>query len=196
MQLSNRKALFKLTLRLLFMVSGLLCCSPVQALDPSRNLTQYALDVWRAEQGLPSNTVSSIIQTRDGYLWLGTQSGLVRFDGVRVTIFASPDTEGINENRIWSLLETRDGSLWAGTNGGGLIRYQGGKFTTHTMNNGLPHDYIRTLCEARDGSLWIGTNGGGLSRFKGGKFTNYHLSENHVRAIQEDGDGNIWIGWD
>src|SRR5438128_11063413 len=75
------------------------------ALDPRRAITQYGHDVWQSDNGLPQNTVQAILQTSDGYIWLGTQEGLVRFDGVRFTIFDNGNTEAIKSNFIWTLFE-------------------------------------------------------------------------------------------
>ena len=85
-----------------------LCAAPAFALDPARPLTQYGREVWRSEQGLPQNSVQALAQTRDGYLWLGTQEGLARFDGVRFVVFDKTNTPAIRHNSIQALLETRD----------------------------------------------------------------------------------------
>src|SRR5436189_4437528 len=73
---------------------------------------QYQFDVWNTDNGLPQNSVLSILQTRDGYLWLATSDGLVRYDGVRFTIFNKANAKGIKSNRFTTLFESRDGSLW------------------------------------------------------------------------------------
>ncbi|MCP5105855.1 MAG: hypothetical protein GY950_20880, partial [bacterium] len=170
------------------------------ALDPQKKMTQYVHDVWGLEKGLPQNTVEAIIQTRDGYLWLGTLEGLVRFDGVHFKVFDKRTVEQILDNRIKSLYEDRKGNLWVGTNGGGLtcLNSKDGKFTTYTKKQGLSSNRIRTIYEDRQGSLWIGTEGGGLNRMKDGKFTRYSTKEGlakyEVMAICEDRAGRLWIG--
>src|SRR5690349_3462183 len=90
------------------------------ALDPSKAITQYVHHVWGFENGLTQKQIMSIVQTRDGYLWLATMQGLVRFDGVTFTQFDNTNTPGIKQTYVWALLEARDGSLWIGTYGGGL----------------------------------------------------------------------------
>ncbi len=80
--------------------------------------SQYLEKRWTTEDGLPQNSVNAIVQTRDGYLWLGTFGGLARFDGVKFTIFNSSNTPGLRSNRILSLFEDRAGRLWIGTEGG------------------------------------------------------------------------------
>src|SRR5262245_33534988 len=100
----------------------------VLAQDRPKAITQYGHAMWQIEQGLPQNSVQAILQTRDGYLWLGTQEGIARFDGVRFAVFDKRNTPEFKHNNVHSLLESRDGSLWIGTNGG-LLRLKEGKFT-------------------------------------------------------------------
>lgn len=168
------------------------------ALNPARSLTQYGHDIWQVEEGLPQNTVDAITQTRDGYLWLGTQRGLVRFNGSDFTIFEPDRTAGLRHSYVLALCEGRDGSLWVGTYGGGLSRLKDGTFTTYTTASGLPDDTVRVLVEDREGALWIGTNGGGVSRLKDGRFTTYTTADglggNVVRAIVQDRTGDLWVG--
>src|SRR6185295_2656385 len=95
-----------------------------KALDPLKRISQYGHDWWEIEQGLPQSTVHAIAQTRDGYLWVGTQEGLARFDGLRFTVFDKRNTPEISHDFIRALLEGRDGSLWIGTMGGGLGRFK------------------------------------------------------------------------
>jgi diguanylate cyclase (GGDEF)-like protein len=179
-------------------VSFALAACEAAALNPSRILTQYGHDVWQVEDGLPQNTVNAIVQSRDGHLWLGTQRGLARFNGVDFAVLKGNGTSGLGHNYVLALCEGRDGSLWIGTYGGGLSRFKDGTFATYTTASGLPDDTVRALLEDRTGALWIGTNGGGLSRFQGGRFTTYTtgngLAGNVVRALLEDRDGRIWVG--
>ncbi len=140
----------------------LLGVAPALALDPQKAITQYVHDTWQIEDGLPQNSVLAIVQTRDGYLWLGTQEGLVRFDGVRFEVFDKTNTKEIQDNDILALHEDREGSLWIGTFGGGLNRFKDGRFTAYTPKEGLSNNRVRSIYEDREGSLWIGTIGGGL----------------------------------
>src|SRR3954465_11018468 len=100
------------------------------AAQPGQQPSRYLHDAWTTENGLPQNDVMQMIQTRDGYIWLGTNGGLVRFDGIRFTIFDSGNTPELRSNRILSLAEDRDGTLWIGTQNGGLTSYSQGKFKT------------------------------------------------------------------
>jgi ligand-binding sensor domain-containing protein len=175
-----------------------LAAAPAQALDPRKALTQYIHGVWQTEQGLPQNAVEAICQTRDGYLWLGTQEGLVRFDGVRFKVFDRRNTPGLPHTWISALFEDRAGNLWIGGRGTGLSRYRAGRFTPFTTREGLPDDRVRALHEDRGGNLWIGTSGGGLIRFKDGRFealtTADGLPSDQVVTILEDRSGSLWVG--
>ena len=165
-------------------------------LDPGKALTQYNLDVWTTADDLPQNSVTAIVQSRDGYLWLGTYGGLVRFDGVRFTVF-DVASGALESNGVQALLEDHSGALWIGTNGGGLTRYQQGRFETFRVADGLAHDIVRTLYEDRGGRIWIGTSNG-LGLFEGGRFSHYTtkdgLASGGVRAIVEDRKGMLWVG--
>ncbi len=164
-------------------------------------VSAYLHHGWQFEDGLPQNSVQALWQTTDGYLWVGTQNGLARFDGVRFTVFNSQNTPELKVANIGTLRETRDGSLWIGTEGGGLLRYKEGAFTRYTDADGLAGNIIRCLYEGRDGTLWIGSRGEGtpfaLTRYLDGKFSiveELNDCESHaVRAITEDADGRILI---
>ena len=96
-------------------------------------LAEYRFDVWTADSGLPQNSIRRILQSRDGYLWLSTSDGVVRFDGVRFTVFDKANSPGLPSNRITALYEDRDGDLWIGMEDGGLTRYHQGSFTPVTL---------------------------------------------------------------
>ena len=106
---------------------------------------QYRFDHWTADNGLPQNSVRDIVQTRDGYLWLATLDGLVRFDGVRFTVFNKSNSAGILSNRFLQLYEDGQGDLWAITENSGLTRLQHGRFTTYTTAQGLPDNTIPSI---------------------------------------------------
>lgn len=183
-----------------FFISWLLIlglCLTVFALDPKKNLNQYRLEEW--QDGLPQNSVLAITQSQDGYLWLGTYEGLVRFDGTSFTVFDRNNTSQFKSNAVWTLMSDKKGTLWVSTLGGGLLSYRDRKFTSYSIKEGLPSDSIYSICESNDGGLWLGTDKG-LSKFKDGKFTSYSDKEksgnNFIRAVYEDTDGKLWIGTD
>lgn len=94
-------------------------------------------EAWTSDDGLPQNSVYSILQTRDGYLWFTTLGGLVRYDGVRFTVFNKSNSAGIASNRFTALYEDAWGSLWIGTYDGGLSRIKNGNISRITMREGL-----------------------------------------------------------
>ena len=193
---SLRRALHTLLCTLAFLA----CAGPAAALEPALAITQYSLKAWQTDQGLPQNSVFAVTQTQDGYLWLATQEGLVRFDGVRFTVFNQQNTEQIKNNDVWTLLEDRKGSLWIGIRGGGLARLKGGTFVNYSVAQGLSNDSVQSLFESRDGSLWIGTRGGGLNHLRGTRFevltTKEGLAGDTVYAVLEDRAGVVWAGTD
>ncbi|MFQ5738997.1 MAG: two-component regulator propeller domain-containing protein, partial [Acidobacteriota bacterium] len=160
----------------------------------------YDHDVGQTVAGVPQNSVLSIVQTADGYLWLGTQEGLVRFDGVQFTVYDKANTAQIKKNWVRTIHEDRKGNLWIGTYGGGLSRLRDGVFTTYTTQDGLSSNNVFAIDEDAEGNLWIGTYGGGLSRFREGKFTTYTtkqgLANDSVRSVYQDREGSLWVGTD
>jgi signal transduction histidine kinase/ligand-binding sensor domain-containing protein len=117
---------------------------------------QYQFDSWTTEQGLPQNSVQAILQARDGYLWLTTFDGLVRFDGVRFTVFNRANTPGIKTNRFTALYEDRDGVLWIGSEHGVLTRYDPSKSRFESFSlDGEGSGVIQGIAGDESGRLWI-----------------------------------------
>jgi ligand-binding sensor domain-containing protein/signal transduction histidine kinase len=137
---------------LLVLTNGL----AVMALDPGRGLREFGRQVWLSENGLPQNTVQAIAQTPDGYIWIGTQEGLARFDGVKFDIFDRQNTPALKSNDIRCLLAADDGALWIATSFG-LVRRQNGQFATMTTNEGLPDNNITKVIEDHAGRILIAT---------------------------------------
>ena len=166
------------------------------AAGSTNQITRYNIRIWQTDDGLPQNSVYSITQTRDGYLWVGTHQGLARFDGIRFALLDDPAVPELRRGWITALCSSRDGSLWVAVDGTGVIRLKDGKVTRFSETEGLVSNQTRCLAETRDGSVWIGTEGG-LSRYKDGKFSNFTvrngLGNNPVRAICEDQNGIIRI---
>ena len=117
--------------------------------------SQIQFDHWTTDDGLPQNTIKAIRQTQDGYLWLATFDGLVRFDGLQFTVFNKGNTKGIGSNRFDQLFEDRHGTLWAVTDEDWLVKYQAGVFTTYTPQDGLPSGIIVRLEETSAGNLRV-----------------------------------------
>jgi signal transduction histidine kinase/ligand-binding sensor domain-containing protein/CheY-like chemotaxis protein len=180
---------------------GALCVCPCAAqagLDPSKSITQYVHDVWTTESGLPQNSILAIAQTPDGYLWLGTEEGLSRFDGARFVTFNSRNTPGLRSNEVDALLVDHRGALWIGTHGGGLTSLSEGVFRTFGKHEGLSSEFVKALHEDEQGDIWIATDGGGLNRLRNSRFEVYTrkdgLADNAVFSLCGDRKGGIWIG--
>src|SRR5215208_4211843 len=123
-------------------------CPSAFALNPALDISQYAHTSWRMRDGFPKGEISSIAQTPDGYLWIGTEFGLFRFDGVNHLQWRPQE---LPSNWIFNLLVTRDGTLWIGTEKG-LVSWKDGKLTQYPK---LAGRYIFKLLEDREGSVWV-----------------------------------------
>lgn len=175
---------------------GVLCVARgAWALDPDRALTQSRLTVWSSESGLPQNTIDAIVQTRDGYLWMGTEEGLVRFDGIRFVVSDRQTSPALGSSFVSSLYEAPDRTLWIGTYGGGLARMRDGRIEAFHPEV-LGSDRIREMQATPDG-LFVGTAGGGLLRIVGESVTRYTtrdgLPSDRIWALEDDGTGGLWI---
>jgi signal transduction histidine kinase len=139
--------------------------------------------------------VQAIHQDRSGGLWLGTLTGLVRWNEQEWTPFTTRD--GLSANDVWAIVDDAEGNLWIGTRGGGLNRFRDGKFTAFRKEDGLPSDNISSLYVDSDGVLWIATRSG-LARLHAGKWSVYTtrdgLISNSLRYLIEDAQGYLWIG--
>jgi diguanylate cyclase (GGDEF)-like protein len=170
--------------------------TPVFALDHTRALTQARIAVWTSDSGLPQNTIGAIVQTRDGYLWIGTEEGLVRFDGARFVVSDRQNAPALRSAFISSLFEAPDGTLWIGTYGGGLARMRNGRIDAFRPEL-VGSDRIREMHAAADGSLFIATAGGGLLRIDGENVTRFTthdgLPVDRIWALKGDGSGGLWI---
>ncbi|HEV7396203.1 MAG TPA: two-component regulator propeller domain-containing protein [Pyrinomonadaceae bacterium] len=173
----------------------LLAGSRTVAIDPPKELSRFRHEVWLTENGLPQNTVHSIAQTKDGYIWLGTEEGLARYDGIRFTIFDHENTPQLKSNYIRTLLVDHQGTLWIGT-AEGLVRFLNRNFTIFTTNDGLPSNTIQAVYEDRQNNLWVATSSGlslydgsSLSTFKNGN----RLIGGSIQAVYQDSEGALWI---
>jgi ligand-binding sensor domain-containing protein/signal transduction histidine kinase len=129
----------------------------------------YEHQTWRTENGLPQNSVHSIAQTADGYIWLATEGGLARFDGLKFVVFDSENTPELRNNNIRCLLEAKDGSLWIGT-ADGLIRRRNGRLSTFTTAQGLPSNNVLSMGEDAAGALRVITTEG-AAVYQDGRFS-------------------------
>ncbi len=184
----------RMILEIQFAFIIILCeSSIVFALNPQKTIAQYGHSIWIRENGLPANGVNAVLQTRDGYIWLGTTSGLFRFDGVAFNeVSTNPEIPGLHES-ISVLCETRDGSLWIGTQFKGLRRLKDGKIYPYGLKEGFYNTAVYDFFETHNGHLLIST-GMGFFEFNEGKSAPILVDPTYSRAIAEDSLGRIWVG--
>ncbi len=182
---------------IIFLYPGL--SSGLFALEPGKALTQYHLQHWNMENGLPSNSIYTITQTRDGYLWLGTSAGLVRFDGFDFKVYNRRNTPNLGDDEIHAIYEDRQGVLWIGTDSGGLCKLSKDTCFLYpaTTNQGLYK--ISAINEDNQGNLWIGSTANGLTIFNKETFSTYTdknnpgLPSNEIRDIYQDNCSELWV---
>jgi ligand-binding sensor domain-containing protein/two-component sensor histidine kinase len=169
-------------------------CLPAQDLG---NFAGYTRHLWQAPDGLPEQTVQAFAQTPDGYLWIGTTGGLLRFDGAHFELFDRQNTPELHENSVFCLLRARNGTLWIGTEGGGIVSYAEGQFRLWPGLSGQTTDFVRVLMQDTDNSIWAGTDGG-LLHFTDGQFTRVDATPGFgaisIHSIYRDRDGRLWAG--
>ncbi|WP_299081213.1 ligand-binding sensor domain-containing diguanylate cyclase [uncultured Paraglaciecola sp.] len=164
------------------------------------------------ENGLPQSSAKTILQDHQGFLWVGTEEGLARYDGYEFKVFKKMrvSSQSLSNNHINVIYEDRQGDIWVGTRGGGLNRFNPAteQFTQYLHQasnpNSLSHDFIHTITQDKLGYIWVGTDGGGLNRLDpdSEKFTHYlhnatdpnSLSGDAISTMTEDTKGNLWIG--
>src|SRR5882724_1101797 len=187
-----------LTMALLLAVMLPALCTYAFALDPRLDINQYAHTTWRVRDGFFKGGISSIAQTPDGYVWLGTEFGLLRFDGVRAVAWEPPGDQHLPSNYIFRLLAARDGTLWIGT-WNGLASWKDGRLTQYPELAGY---YIFSLLESREGTIWVSRRsnspeGGRLCAIRNGNVQCYGEDEILGRGVfnlYEDHNGNLWAG--
>jgi ligand-binding sensor domain-containing protein len=157
----------------------------------------FSRRVWLTSDGLPEDFAQALAQTPDGYLWIGSSGGLVRFDGVRFAVFNARNEPAIRDNSVYCLLVSADGALWGGTEGGGLFRLSGGKFRAFGSAEGLTNGFVRDIFEDRSRNLWVGTDDG-LFRLEGQRLSRVDqrngIPKFAVHAIRQDRQGRILAG--
>jgi ligand-binding sensor domain-containing protein len=179
----------------------LFAVSSVWAVDPSRHISQYAHTAWRIQDGVFRGAPHAITQTTDGYLWIGTQAGLLRFDGVRFVPWTPPDGQHLPSSNVISLLGARDGSLWIGMEGG-LSHWDNRDLTNYLIEP----TRINSIIEDRNGTVWfvrsrLSDVAGGLCQVIGTGMQCYGKADGLPgsdvgNSLVEDTLGNLWIGSD
>lgn len=172
---------------------------PARAPNPDYLLTQYIHDIWQTNDGLPQNSVSDLARTADGYLWFGTQEGLVRFDGERFTVFDSRNVAAMERSDVIGLAVGPDGqTLWMSTKGAGVLTMRDGVFTPVTAEGiDLPSN-VTTISMTPEGSVWLGSIRGGLVQIAPDTVRVFDesngFSGTYVGAVVRDGGGRMRVG--
>ncbi len=195
-------------MRIVTNIAQILCCSllllsTVEAVaqtnwrnGASRPLSNFRVDSWTTEEGLPQNEISTIRQTGTNYLWLGGRNGLIRFDGTRFHTFE--ETSSFASGQITALHEDGAGNLWIGTAEGGMALYSAGTFSVYTSKDGLSSNRVTAINEDRHGNFWIGTADAGITLLRDGKVVHLGpedgLPSHRITALHVDEDGSVWIG--
>ena len=186
---------FTKVLNVIILTSLKLACAAAFLLaGPTKAVwAQYRFDSWTTEHGLPQNTVTSILQTRDGYLWFTTLDGLVRYNGAQFTVFNRANTSQFNSQRFTGLQEDRDGNLWIRGEDGSLLRHRDGAFTGYTTAHGLPHHFVLEMGLTVDGALLVQTERG-VARFEQDRFETIPPEPNGLagEVAYHGRSGTVW----
>ena len=183
---------WRTTQLIMIWIAASLLATAAFALDPQKSITQFVHTAWTEKDGAPAN-IRALTQTKDGFLWLGTQTGLFSFDGIRFARFKPPVGEDLAGAHIRMLLATRDGSLWIIFLSGSVSRILNGHVTSYSEREGLPATFA--LVECKDGSLIAGT-ARGLARFKDGIWKDvtreWNFPGKQAHLLYLDSAGTFW----
>lgn len=171
---------------------------PAGAVDPQRLLTQLDYQRWTVDHGLPQNTVFSVVQARDGYIWVGTPEGVTRFNGTEFKLFDMSNTPELRENAVRCVFEDNRGTLWLGTIGGGLTIYRNGRFEQLPWPERFDRMMVHEIVQDKAGTIWMATSRGLIRYEYGGDpvvyARNEGLPDGHVLCVALDSQDNVWAG--
>jgi len=158
--------------------------------------TAGTIRIWHAVDGLPSDSVTTVVQTHDGFLWVGTLAGLVWFDGVKFTEIKLEPSATNNPIHVTALCEDSDGHLWIGTQQNGLFQLAQGRLRHFGREQGLPYDNVTSLAADNRGQVWIGSKAG-LTLWTGQHFKSFTkqdgLADEFVAGVNVARSGIVWI---
>jgi signal transduction histidine kinase/ligand-binding sensor domain-containing protein len=181
-----------------FVIVGIVLSIPAKALDPQKRISQFTHTSWTAKDGVPG-PVRAIAQTPDGYLWLGTEAGLYRFDGLHFVAWEPRFGEQILGSSVWSLCTSRDGSLWIGFSSGGIGQLRNGHLKNYSRADGVPDGGILSIVENGDSSIWAGGQYG-LTKLEGGSWRQVGAESGYpapgAQALFVDRRGTLWVATD
>ncbi|HTZ33311.1 MAG TPA: two-component regulator propeller domain-containing protein [Methylomirabilota bacterium] len=184
---------------IVYFLFSIFCASSTFALDPSLDISQYAHTSWRIREGFTRGYIGAIAQTRDGYLWLGTPFGMVRFDGVRAVPWQPPGGQQLPDNGIRQLFLGRDGTLWIGTNNG-LASWKDGKLAQYPKTAGI---VVQDLMQDHEGTIWLAGEVTGHSPVQPrvcavergqAQCWGEETFAKRVTFVYEDRKQNLWVG--
>ena len=177
----------------------LLCLAhTAAAIDPRRELSQYIRDRWGSSKGFPGGQVYAITQTGDGYLWIGAEKGLVRFDGINFRLFNQANTSLLPVGPVRGLVADSEGALWIHWGGLHLLRYSGGKFKDLSSQLERDEPAITAMGRGANGEVLLSALVNGTLRYSGGKFVRLAVPVERpnflVISLAESPDGKVWLG--
>jgi len=188
---------WRILTRLLAVFAAAGICIPETATGRSKPLSKYLREEWGSEKGFPGGTINVITQTFDGYLWLGTQKGLVRFDGLNFRMF-SQTTGGSPMGPVLGLLADGEGNLWVRLGGPGLLRYRDGKFDDYSDRFDITEIAVTSMFRAADSRAMFATILNGIVAHEHGKFSRVagapHLPNFLVTSTAPGPGGTYWLG--
>jgi ligand-binding sensor domain-containing protein/signal transduction histidine kinase len=169
-----------------------------RALDPDRAMSDYVRDRWGVEQGFPGGPVYAITQTADGYLWLGTEKGLVRFDGLNFRLFNHSNSAALPAGPILDLMTDAEGNLWIRPQSRNMLRYRDGTFQDVMPDLDSAHSGVTAMCRGPNGEALFAVRATGIFLYSGGRFerllSTARLSNLLVISMAKTGDGKVWMG--
>jgi signal transduction histidine kinase/ligand-binding sensor domain-containing protein len=169
----------------------------IGALDARKNISQYITETWNAEQGYAGGLVYAFAQTPDGYLWIGTEKGLVRFDGLTFHLLQHSDSAKLSNGPILGLVLDAEGSLWIRGQGPTLLRYRDGVFSDVLAHLPQPETSISAMCVGPTGDILFSTHENGLIRYSQGRFLTLVPTSGLpglILSLAETADGVVWAG--
>ncbi len=174
----------------------MLCCAPLRGIDRDRKLDQLHHTGWTFKEGAPSE-IHALAQTTDGYLWLGTASGLFRFDGLRFQKYQPPPGQDFQQRQVYSLFATPDGGLLVGYWFGGVSFLKDGKVINYGKQDGLPSHAVLAFARDRNGTIWIAAGRDGLARLEGSRWKKVEGDwgpNEPANTVFVGHNGTVWVG--
>jgi len=173
-------------------------CVPAPGAVTSPPDSPFLVENWSTAEGLPQSSVLTLMQDRHGYLWAGTLNGLVRFDGLRFTLFDAVNTPGLESSRIVLVYEDREGRLWIGTETAGVFLARPDGLRPVDIGRRAREGRLRAVAEDRQGAVWFYTEDGQLGRYREGQMSVWRVRADipgFCRALAAEED-LLWVGTD